>query len=276
MSVKVMGWVWDSQLPPMEKLVALAYADHADHEGNNIYPSLNTIAKKTGLARRSVVRVRERLIADGILRANARPNFAPARLSMSQRALEMYLRPLKDSDPASPPIGTGGHSPSDSVSSPLVTHSPETSDPVSSKPLEPSITTVSTTVSADDEKHPPKKVRVKAPAKSPTNFVEHPDQRVQLYLDIVHPEITPTNAGMITTRVAVDRLAEWQATLDKWVIGTGGKSYRWSNFGGMFDDYDARVKSSDAQARQASQPRQSTNVEPAGFAALRRFTHANA
>lgn len=61
MSVKVMGWVWDQDLPQNEKFVLLAYADHADHDGNNIYPSIDLIARKTGYSRRSIQRIVDRL-----------------------------------------------------------------------------------------------------------------------------------------------------------------------------------------------------------------------
>ena len=56
MSVKVMGWVWDQDLPQNEKFVLLAYADHADHDGRNIFPSVDLIALKTGYSRMSVQR----------------------------------------------------------------------------------------------------------------------------------------------------------------------------------------------------------------------------
>ena len=47
MSVKIMGLVWDSCLPRDEKFVALAYADHASHDGSGIFPSVNLIAKRS-------------------------------------------------------------------------------------------------------------------------------------------------------------------------------------------------------------------------------------
>lgn len=35
MSVKQMALVWDLDLPPNKRLVLLAYADHADDDGDN-------------------------------------------------------------------------------------------------------------------------------------------------------------------------------------------------------------------------------------------------
>jgi hypothetical protein len=62
MSVKVMGYVFDLEgLKPAEKFVLVAYADHADHKGENIYPSIKTIAKKTGYDRRTVQRITRKL-----------------------------------------------------------------------------------------------------------------------------------------------------------------------------------------------------------------------
>jgi len=60
-SVKIMGQVWDLELPYTEKLVLLAYADHSDHEGRNIYPSVNLIAEKTGYSERHVQRITREL-----------------------------------------------------------------------------------------------------------------------------------------------------------------------------------------------------------------------
>ena len=67
MSVKVMGVVWESDLPQREKFVLLAYADHADHMGNNVFPSVGLIAWKTGYTTRSIQRITKTLLDKGIL-----------------------------------------------------------------------------------------------------------------------------------------------------------------------------------------------------------------
>lgn len=74
MSAKASGRVWDLDLPHNKRLVLLAMADHADHEGRNIYPSTDLIAWKTGYSSRQVQRVIDMLITDGIL-----VEIAPAR-----------------------------------------------------------------------------------------------------------------------------------------------------------------------------------------------------
>jgi len=72
MSVKAMAAVWDLKMSPSEKLVLLAFADHADHEGGNIYPGLDTIAEKTGYSRRQVIRITQELVSGKFLTVSAR------------------------------------------------------------------------------------------------------------------------------------------------------------------------------------------------------------
>lgn len=70
MSVKMMGLVWDlrkDQIEQNEKFVYLAYADHADHLGRNIFPGITLIAHKTGYDERSVQRLTRSLYLKGFL-----------------------------------------------------------------------------------------------------------------------------------------------------------------------------------------------------------------
>lgn len=67
MSWKISGACWDLDLPANKLLVLLAMADHADHEGNNVFPSMALIAWKTGYSERQVRRIVKALVADGIL-----------------------------------------------------------------------------------------------------------------------------------------------------------------------------------------------------------------
>jgi hypothetical protein len=76
MSVKAMSLVWDVQCPskindfdfkPGHKYVLIAYADHADQQGRNIYPAVLTIAGKTGYEERSVQRLTRELVEMGLL-----------------------------------------------------------------------------------------------------------------------------------------------------------------------------------------------------------------
>jgi hypothetical protein len=53
MSVRVMAAVFESDMPPTERLVMLALADHADDAGD-CYPSVARIMSRTGLSERAV------------------------------------------------------------------------------------------------------------------------------------------------------------------------------------------------------------------------------
>ena len=67
MSAKIMGKVWDLDLPHNKLIVLLAMADHADHLGNNIFPSQGLIAWKTGYSVKQVRRIIQDLVKDQIL-----------------------------------------------------------------------------------------------------------------------------------------------------------------------------------------------------------------
>lgn len=71
MSVKIMGKVWDMELAPSEKLALLALADHADHEGANVRPGTQLLAKKTGLSVRQIQRIIDKFELAGIIRKSS-------------------------------------------------------------------------------------------------------------------------------------------------------------------------------------------------------------
>jgi len=92
MSVKAMARVFDAQgLTPTEKLVLLALADHASEDGLNIYPSVDTIHKKTALTDRTVRRIIATLRSEtrGIL-------FLVKRRGRLQNEYGMNLKMLQD------------------------------------------------------------------------------------------------------------------------------------------------------------------------------------
>jgi hypothetical protein len=75
MSVKIMGQVWDLDnelIKREEKYVLLAYTDHADHEGGNIYPSIELICEKTGYKERAVQLITRSLEEKGFLVADGK------------------------------------------------------------------------------------------------------------------------------------------------------------------------------------------------------------
>ena len=68
MSVKIMGWVWDQKIkPPAKKMVLLAVADHADHDGDNAWPSVGRIARMVGINPRNAQRYIRQLEEEGYL-----------------------------------------------------------------------------------------------------------------------------------------------------------------------------------------------------------------
>lgn len=67
MSVRVMSMVWASSLPPNERLVLLAYADHANDDGQSIWPGRDAMAAKTGYSEHHVRKITRSLKARGVL-----------------------------------------------------------------------------------------------------------------------------------------------------------------------------------------------------------------
>lgn len=67
MSGKFMGMIWDLDIPHPQAWVLMAYADHADHNGEHIYPGIQLIAYKTGYSRRQAQEITRQLVADGLL-----------------------------------------------------------------------------------------------------------------------------------------------------------------------------------------------------------------
>ncbi len=71
MSALVMGLVWEmpetQEFGRAEKYILLAYADHADSNGKNIYPSVDLVSRKTFYEERSVQATTRRLQGLGLL-----------------------------------------------------------------------------------------------------------------------------------------------------------------------------------------------------------------
>jgi len=67
MSVKYMNAVWDSTLAGNQLLVALALADWAGKDGDQIFPTVLTVAKKTRLSERTVQRLVKQMLGIGLL-----------------------------------------------------------------------------------------------------------------------------------------------------------------------------------------------------------------
>ena len=67
-----MALVWDLDneiIDREEKYVLLAYTDHADHDGKNMFPSIELICNKTGYKERSVQAITRSLEEKGFLKS---------------------------------------------------------------------------------------------------------------------------------------------------------------------------------------------------------------
>ena len=67
MSWKISGLVWELDLTHSQQSILLAMADHAEHDGSQVFPSIALIAWKTGYSKRQVKRVIGELRELGIL-----------------------------------------------------------------------------------------------------------------------------------------------------------------------------------------------------------------
>ena len=71
MSSKVMSWVWEQDLPPLDKIVLMAIADHADDDGY-AWPGMKRIAEKCSMEKRTVQRHVEKLQEQQLLKVESR------------------------------------------------------------------------------------------------------------------------------------------------------------------------------------------------------------
>jgi hypothetical protein len=67
MSIRLMSKVFETDLPAHEKFVLLAMADYASDTGESIYPSIETICRKTSISERMVHYSVARLLNRGVI-----------------------------------------------------------------------------------------------------------------------------------------------------------------------------------------------------------------
>lgn len=120
MSIKIMTWVFDeSPTEGAERLVLLALADNANDEGY-CWPSLATIARKSGIDRRSTIRLIKKLEAKQLLQVERRWN--PDRLINDTNRYRILWKVVRGGDYRS--LGSDSRSPgSDTESLGVVTES---------------------------------------------------------------------------------------------------------------------------------------------------------
>jgi uncharacterized phage protein (TIGR02220 family) len=88
MSVEATSWAWKQNCSPTEKLVLIAFADHADNEGV-CWPGMQGIAKKTGVSRRTIIRVVKSLNDKKLL-------FYRKRTAQGIKKTNLYTLPIHD------------------------------------------------------------------------------------------------------------------------------------------------------------------------------------
>lgn len=115
MSVAAMAWVWTLEATPTQKLVLIAVADHADHDGK-CFPSVSHLVKKTSLCRRSVFAALAELEQAGLI---ARVKRQRTNGSLTSTEYELLIDPPGAS--AAPPLVQEMHHPS-APAAPLLNH----------------------------------------------------------------------------------------------------------------------------------------------------------
>lgn len=91
MSIRIMTKVWALNIPSSEKFVALALADNASDEGV-CWPSIDTIAKKCSLSRRSVIDQVAKLREIGLIKTESRGHKKSLRFDFDVTVLNRLLK----------------------------------------------------------------------------------------------------------------------------------------------------------------------------------------
>lgn len=149
MSIKFMTWAFEQEMEsPTQKLVLLSLADHADSFGQ-CFPSLDLIAKRAGVSRRSVLRHLSEMEERGILVRHKRTRADGSQASSLYQILtsppgsvepnpeEVPAPPRGGGDSVAPPYDTGDTGGGDSVAPLGDTSGTPGVSPAS--PLEPSV-----------------------------------------------------------------------------------------------------------------------------------------
>lgn len=94
MSVDVMRDVWRLKLDPSAKLVLMRFADFANADGENAFPSVPRIARECCMSERNVQVILGKLKAAGVLIETAKANrYKPATYRVNTEAGELIVRP---------------------------------------------------------------------------------------------------------------------------------------------------------------------------------------
>lgn len=200
MSGKATGFVWELNLSKSLRYVALAYADHADQNGEGMRPSYGLIAWKTDYSARHIRRLVGTLVDMGIFQIEKQAKGKPTSYKMNfesplVRAKYTSRKAKKVGLPDVPPLKTAPNGSEDTQMSHQVGHPdvPPTQDTQMSHPVKPSVkpsvnrgTPIGVAQGAQDQAPPP--------FDSPGIQVEVPDELVQSYL-AQHLQPSPVASG---------------------------------------------------------------------------------
>jgi hypothetical protein len=108
-----MSLVWDSNLESSKKFVLLYYADRAGDEGENSFPAISTVMKKTGYSETSVHRIVRNLVLDNLLIPCGKSDYGTVKYRLNLELIASY-KPQEGAKIAPPKTeggcqnGTGG------------------------------------------------------------------------------------------------------------------------------------------------------------------------
>jgi hypothetical protein len=103
MSIRLMSMVFEATgVTSTEKLILLALADHANDEGKHIYPSIETLCRKTSLSYRAIWACLKKMSSDEcglLIMVHPPTQHFPAEYAISPDVLSSYIqsRPERDS-----------------------------------------------------------------------------------------------------------------------------------------------------------------------------------
>ena len=88
MSYRLQPLIWNTDMKPSQRFVMLALVDYADDNGRNIYPSIETLSKKTGYSERNVQRILKSLEDEGLILIVGRSKYGTIRITLNLPAIQ--------------------------------------------------------------------------------------------------------------------------------------------------------------------------------------------
>ena len=99
MSYRLQPLIWNTDMKPGQRFVMLALVDYADDNGRNIYPSIETLSKKTGYSERNVQRILKSLEDDGLIIITGRSKYGTIRIMLNLPAIQGRMPEVVDTPP---------------------------------------------------------------------------------------------------------------------------------------------------------------------------------